>query len=199
MLRQGYCRPLVRELASGVDALYLSGRCDLPETLVARLTAARELASDADGPVPFSFGGYDWLAQPYGLTRRYRFRLDHALAAIGFTTSEKLPSVRVQTRAEALHSPMGPAGVVRWITSALANEGISVAWTLSRLDLHADVQGWNPTGNDRHRFVCRAKKLATYEDDGTLSGWTFGHRKSKTVNGRVYDKTSEIAGNGHDW
>jgi hypothetical protein len=61
------------------------------------------------------------------------------------------------------------------------------------------VQGWNPTGNDRHRFVCRAKKLATYEDDGALSGWTFGNRKSKTVNGRIYDKTREIAGNGHDW
>jgi hypothetical protein len=198
MLRQGYCRPQVRELASGVDALYLSGRCDLPEPLVARLTAARETAREADGPVPFSFGGYDWEMQPHGLGR-YHFRIDHPLAVVGLTTRERLPTLRVQTRAEALHSAMGPAGVVRWITSAITNEGLPIIWTVSRLDLHADVQGWNPTGNDRHRFACRAKTLATYEDDGALSGWTFGNRKSKTVNGRIYDKTREIAGNGHDW
>lgn len=198
MLRVHYCRPVVKELASGVDALYLSGRCELSDALVTRFTAAREAAEKSEAAVGFPFGGYDWEMQPFGLGR-YHFRIDHPLAIVGVTTRDGIPTVRVQTRAEALHSAMGPTGVVRWMTSALTNEGLSIRWTVSRLDLHADVQGWNPTGNDRQRFACRAKKLATYEDDGTLSGFTFGNRRSKTVNGRIYDKTREIAGNGHDW
>jgi hypothetical protein len=198
MLRLHYCRTHVKELTSGVDALYLSARCDLPAALIARLDMARQSATDSEGPVPFAFGGYDWEMQTHGLGR-YHFRLDHPLAIVGVTVSEKLPTFRVQTRAEALHSNMGPRGVVRWITSALHNEALPANWTVSRLDLHADTQGWNPTGNDRYRFVCRARKLATYEDDGALSGFTFGNRSTKTVNGRIYDKTREIAGNGHDW
>ena len=198
MLRQGYCRPRIRELASGVDALYLSARCELPAALVDRLDTARQTAIENEGPFSLSFGGYDWELQPHGLGR-YHFRLDHPLATVGVTTSDKLPTFRVQTRAEALHSQMGPRGVVRWITSALHNEGLPANWIVSRLDLHADTQGWNPTGNDRHRFVCRARRLATYEDDTDLTGFTFGNRSTKSVNGRIYDKTREILGNGHDW
>lgn len=198
MLRVHYCRPHVKELTSGVDALYLSGRTELPDSLVARLDAARDAAVDADTPVMVPFGGYDWEMQSHGLGR-YRYRLDHPLAALGVTTSDKLPTFRLQARAEALHSQMGPRGVVRWITSALHNEGLLVTWTVSRIDLHADTQGWNPTGNDRHRFVCRAHTRATFEDDNELTGFTFGKRSTGTVNGRIYDKTREIAGNGHDW
>lgn len=197
MLRQGYCRPRIRELASGVDALYLSARCELPAALGDRLDTARQTAIENEGPASLSFGGYDWEMQPHGLGR-YHFRLDHPLATVGVTTSDKLPTFRVQTRAEALHSQMGPRGVVRWITSALHNESLPANWIVSRVDLHADTQGWNPTGNDRHRFVCRARKLATYEDDTDLTGFTFGNRSTKSVNGRIYDKTREILGNGHD-
>lgn len=32
-----------------------------------------------------------------------------------------------------------------------------------------------------------------------MAGFSFGNRKSKTVVARIYDKTSEVAGNGHDW
>ena len=193
-----YCRPVVMELASGVDALYLSSRCELPAELVERFTSAREAATETDTPVPFEFGGYDWEMQTHGLGR-YRFRIDHPLATIGVTLSDKLPTFRVQARAEALHSSMGPSGWVRWVTSVLHNERLPVSWIVSRIDLHADTQGWNPTGNSRHRFVCRARKRATYEDDTELTGFTFGQRSTKTVNGRIYDKTREIAGNGHDW
>lgn len=193
-----YCRPRVTELASGVDALYLSGRCELSAELVERLEAARSVAVDAGASVPFGFGGYDWQMQPHALGR-YRFRLDHPLGVVGVTAKDRLPTFRVQARAEALHSMLGPDGFVRWITSAIGNEDLDVGWTVSRIDLHTDVQGWTVTGNDRHRFVCRARTLATYEDDGSLSGFTFGNRSSKSVNGRIYDKTREVAGNGHDW
>lgn len=198
MLRHEFCRPRVRELASGVDALYLSGRCELSAELVARFDAARLEAVNTGSAVVFEFGGYEWELQPHGLGR-YRFRLDHELAVVGVTTKDRLPTFRVQARAEALHCGLGPDGLVAWISSAVGNEGLSVSWTVSRIDLHADVQGWQLDGNDRHRFGCRARALATYEDDGELSGFTFGTRSSKSVNGRIYDKTREIAGNGNDW
>jgi len=188
----------VRELASGVDALYLSGRTELPAIVVEALETARDAAQELERSVTYSFGGYDWEMQPHGMGR-YRFRLDHPLAVVGVTATERLPTFRVQARAEALHSPLGPDGVTRWIESATSNEGLDTRWTVSRIDLHADTQGWTVTGNDRHRFVCRARTLATYEDDGDLSGFTFGNRKSKSINARIYDKTREIAGNGHDW
>ena len=69
MLRVHYCRPNVKELSSGVDALYLSSRCELPADLVDRLTSAREAATDADCPVGFEFGGYDWEMQTRGMGR----------------------------------------------------------------------------------------------------------------------------------
>lgn len=197
MSRVAHCSPVVRELASGVDALYLSGQGDLPGDLEARLALGKEAAQEAGDAVPFAFGGYDWLLQPSSLGK-YRYRLEHPLMALGITPSERLPSFRVQFRAEALHS-IGPRDVVGWIDSAFRNEEIPVSWTVSRIDLHADVQGWKLTGNDRHRFVCRADALATYEESGEFSGFTFGKRASKSVNGRIYDKTREVAGNGHDW
>jgi hypothetical protein len=88
---------------------------------------------------------------------------------------------------------------MRWITGVFDNEGVDVGFTVSRIDLHADWQGWDVSGDDRHRFVCRAHDLATYEDNADLWGFSFGNRKSGSVTARIYDKTREIAGNGHDW
>ena len=43
----------VTEVASGIDALYLSGRADLPPGLALALDEHRERAADDDAPVPF--------------------------------------------------------------------------------------------------------------------------------------------------
>ncbi|MGD9702496.1 MAG: hypothetical protein AB7Q42_09675 [Acidimicrobiia bacterium] len=184
------------ELASGVDSLYLSGRTELPTSLLERLATAKECAQE-DGPVEFSLGGYDWTMAPAGFGK-YRYRLNHPAAVIGLTPGRKLPGIRVQARAEALHSK-GPAALVRWAETVFANEGIAPTFTVSRIDLHADWQGWSVSGDDRHRFVCRARDLATYEDNFELSGFSFGNRKSGSMNARIYDKTREMASNGHDW
>lgn len=185
------------ELAAGIDALYLSGRGTLPAALLDRLELARVAAIEAGSAQPFSMGGYDWLLQPFGLLK-YRFRLEHAGAVVGLTGSEHLPPVRVQARSEALHS-MGADGVVSWVRGLLANEGAAIVLGVSRIDLHSDWQGWYPTGDDRRRFVCRARDLATYEDNAEFSGFSFGNRKTGSMTARIYDKTREIKGNGHDW
>ena len=185
------------ELASGVDALYLSGRAALSTELLDRLEAGKLVAQYAAGAVPFAFGGEDWTIASHGLLK-WSFRLDHPLAVLGLTRSLHLPALRVQARSEALHS-LGADGFMRWLTQLLDQEEVSASFTVSRIDLHADWQGWQLTGDLRHRFVCRAHDLATYEDDFELSGFSFGNRKSGSMVARIYDKTREIAGNGHDW
>ncbi len=188
--------PLV-ELASGIDALYLSGRGTLPVELLARLAEARLVAEATRKAQPFSMGGYDWQLQPFGLLK-YRYRLEHEAAVVGITPSSHFPPVWVQARAEALHS-VGAESVVSWVRGWLANEGAYVVLAVSRLDLHSDWQGWDVCGDDRQRFVCRARALATYEDDGDLTGFSFGNRKTGSMVARIYDKTREIEGKGNDW
>ena len=185
------------ELAAGIDALYMSGRGTLPGTLLERLEVAKLAALDSGTAQPFSMGGYDWQLQVGG-RHMYRYLLSHEAAEVGMTASEKLPPVWVQPRSEALNSA-GADGMVSWARNLLANEGAAIALGVSRIDLHSDWQGWYPTGDERHRFVCRARSLVTYEENAEFSGFTFGKRKTGSMTARIYDKTLEIEGNGHDW
>lgn len=185
------------ELASGVDSLYISGRCDLPGSLITDLETAKLDALDQGSPVGFEFGGYDWELKPSSL-HRYRYWLDHPLAAVGITPSDKLPSLFVQFRSEGIHS-IGADGVLSWLAGAIGNASLSPVWSVSRIDLHADWQGWNLNGDHRRRFVCRSRSLATYEEGPELSGFSFGNRRSKTITARIYDKTNEIATKGGAW
>ena len=48
--------PGVWEVASGLDALYMSGRVEIPEAVIERLQIAREIADEAESPVDLEFG-----------------------------------------------------------------------------------------------------------------------------------------------
>jgi hypothetical protein len=81
----------------------------------------------------------------------------------------------------------------------LGEELGACVFTVSRLDLYVDVQGWCPTGDDRCRFVCRGQTLETYEAGGELTGFTFGRRKTGTIVARIYDKTRDADRKGSDF
>lgn len=187
----------VWELASGIDALYLSARPDLPKDFLSYLELCREWATDMRRPVPceisgtyFGMAGHGW--------GKYRFCLDHPTARIGFSTSRHLPSVRVQPRAEYLHG-VGPETVVAELRALLEPDLGDVHFSVSRVDLFADWQGWALALDDAHRFVCRADTRRTYEVGGLLTGFEFGSRKTKTFSARLYDKTADVAAKGSDW
>ena len=55
----------VHELAAGVDTLYLSCRAALPSSLAERLEFTRILAEEVSAPVPFSFGGLEFVLAPH--------------------------------------------------------------------------------------------------------------------------------------
>lgn len=188
---------MLTELASGVDTLYVSARCDIPASRFEELDQARELARQRSTAERFVFGGYDCELK-LGSLNKHRYRLDHPVARVGISPSDSLPALFVQFQSESIHS-VGATGVLRWLDSVLANEGLDAQIQASRIDLHADWQGWNLIGDQRHRFVCRARSRVTYEDGDDLTGFGFGNLNSKSIIARIYDKTEEMRKTGKDW
>jgi hypothetical protein len=186
-------RPIV-ELLSGVDALYLSGQASLPGELLGRLEVAREDAVRANEARPFLLGGVEFLIKPYGW-QMYRYCLDHPFGRVGFTISSRLPAVRVQPHTEFMQGS-GPRPVVQWYRDLLESECGPILFSVTRLDLFADFQGWELNGDMRRDFLCRAKSRVTYEDDENFNGFNFGKRATGTYSARIYDKTIRAEQNG---
>src|ERR1035437_9586951 len=145
----------IRELASGIDALYLSGRAALPGEFLDRLATARGEAEDSGGAQGISVGGVEFDVASHGMGK-YRYCLSHQRGQVGVSPSTHLPSLRVQPRTEFLHG-LGVRAACEWFMAILAAEVGACVFTVSRLDMYVDVQGWSPSGDDRHRFICRGK------------------------------------------
>jgi hypothetical protein len=190
-------QPRFVELLSGVDALYLSGRCSLPGEILGRLEVAREEAVRANEARPFQLGGIEFQIRPYGW-RMYRYCLDHPFGRVGLTMSNSLPAIRVQPRTEFMQGS-GPRPVVEWYRDLLESECGAVLFSVTRLDLFADFQGWDLDGDMRREFVCRAKSRITYEDDEHFNGFIFGKRDTGTFSARIYDKTIRAEQNGEGY
>jgi len=184
----------VWEVASGLDALYMSGRIEVPESVIERLQTTREVAEEAEGPVGMEFGGVDFEMPPRGLLK-YKYRLDHAFGVIGISPSKSLPPVRIQPYSEFLHR-VGPRGVVQFFRNIIENEMGAVRLGASRLDLYIDVQGWELCVDDRHNFVRRATKVSTHKECDIFNGLVFGSRGTNTIYSRIYDKTIEMGKKG---
>jgi hypothetical protein len=84
---------------------------------------------------------------------------------------------------------LGPRAAAYWFRDILESECGPILFTVSRLDLFADFQGWDLDGDARKEFVSRATARTTYEDDDIFTGFAFGRRKTGTVSSRIYDKS----------
>jgi hypothetical protein len=187
----------LRELASGVDALYCSGRGVLADSFLWGLGRAREEAEITEREVPVPVGDAEFRVQGHGLGK-YRYNLAHEHGVVGVSPSVKLPALRIQPRAAFIHA-VGAREAVGWFRRRFEQDCFGLRLTASRMDLHADWQGWDLRGDDRQRFVCRSEDLVTHEHGDLLSGFQFGHRKNKTISGRIYDKTRELRRSGADY
>ena len=184
------------ELCSGIDALYLSAQGTVPPMLFADLESARSAAEVDSLPVDTTLGGYPVKIQPWAWGK-YRFCAVHELARIGFTWSDKLPAVRFQPTAIALHA-LGPQGTILWAENLLDACGIEASLHVSRLDLHSDWQGIDIRADERQNFVTYSNRRALYEVDDELSGLVFGKRGGALL-ARIYDKTRQAHEKGDDW
>jgi hypothetical protein len=185
------------ELASGVDALYLSGRSVLTQPFLDRLEQFRSLAEQASATMPFDLGGESFGMAPHAFGR-YRYCLEHADGRIGISPSHQLPAVRIQPRSAYLHT-VGPEAAVARFRRTLETECTEIVFSVSRIDLYADFEGWDIGIADRTRFVCRAGSVRTYEEENRFTGFEFGRRSTKTICARIYDKTADVTRTGADW
>ncbi|MGB8649931.1 MAG: hypothetical protein WCD35_04635 [Mycobacteriales bacterium] len=191
-------RDPLRELASGVDSFYLSGRAALPQQLVDDLGAARELARESRVPVTLGLGEcVDFRVQAGGF-HRHTFRLDHPHGIVGVSASSHVPTFYVQIHAAFIHG-VGVCEAIGWFTDLLEGLVGTVDWKTSRVDLFMDSQGWGLEAGDGPRFVCRPKQRITYEEDDVLTGFRLGSGKSGSALARIYDKTAESRLKGTDW
>jgi len=177
----------VVELASGIDALYVSGHAEVPPALLERLEEARAASMVAGGPIHIKFSGEHVRINPRAFLK-YKYWLSHAYGEIGVSPSGSMPPIRFQPKAEYLHA-VTPWVAMQWFLDFMQREVGPMMMKASRLDVFVDVQGWTLDGDDRHRFVSRAKEVTTHEDGTAFSGFEFGRRKTNTVMLRIYDKT----------
>jgi hypothetical protein len=189
-------RPLL-ELASGVDALYLSGHATPLPGVFDRLDRLRDEAAETGYEVRDRLEDIEFLVAGHGFGK-YHYLLRHEYGQVGLTKSRALPTVRIQPRTEFLHGA-GPLGAVRWFEGALWPIVGPMHISVSRLDLHADWQGWVLSGEDRRSFVCRAEQRDLYETGEALTGLQFGRRNTGTVCARIYDKSREQREKGTDF
>src|SRR5271154_5180335 len=84
--------PVLQEMTSGVDALYLSGHGYLSKGFLAQLEEERSFADRVSVPVPFVLGPLTLGLTPHGWGK-YRYCLDHETGRIGFTPSRARPAL----------------------------------------------------------------------------------------------------------
>ncbi len=185
------------ELASGVDALYLSGKTALGPALIARLEDSRADAIALDARPPVQFGALSFSMEPHGWGK-YRYCLTHPYLRLGLTDKLGIPAIRVQPRAEFLHG-VGARAAAHTIADLLEGECGAVRLVVSRIDLFADVQGWEIDGDERRNFVTRATARRTFEEGDAFTGLQFGSRSTGTASGRIYDKTRDIVRTGAEF
>ncbi len=187
----------LRELACGVDGLYLTSPDRLAYEVFADLVELKTRASkEPDDPVLLEVGEVSLRVAPHAFNR-YPICLKSPHAQIGLSASKNMPPMYVQLRARALHGK-GVEESLAWLDAVASLFGVPGDWRPSRVDLFCDVQGWNLTPEDRLAFVCRASAQTMYETRGQLTGFTFGKRGSD-VSARGYNKTIELEHSDAKW
>lgn len=191
--------PGLTELASGIDALYMSGHGEVSARLLAELEAAKVRAQEDDSDVALSLGGVAARLEPRSFGRyAYRLKTEHGLIGLMASSTSPLPPVRMQPRADHLHA-VGPRASVAWFEGLVGSFTGGLRTTVARLDVFSDWHGFALTADDRKRFVCRAKRCDTHEDGEALTGFEFGRRNTHTLAARIYDKSVDMKRTGNLW
>ncbi len=185
------------EVASGIDALYVSGHGTVSPSLLRALPAHRSAAEELGEPVPIDFGDGGWVVEPRGWLL-YRYSLRHEHSRLGITDKLSIPALRFQPLSEFLHA-VGPAEALVWIQQQADEAAPKARLTGTRLDVYADWQGWPLGRDDLDRFVRRASAYKIHGSRADWTGFDFGRRKSGTVVARIYDKTRQVSDEGKDW
>ena len=193
----------IRVLASGVDSLYMSARGELQNGLDVALRTTREMANDEDVVISYRDEDGSYLLRSHGW-RGYPFWLSSPRFELYIGAAKPFPQAYVALHSSFIHT-VGVEKAVDSVHSELG--GVFFAgdpmFAPSRIDLYADVQGWQPRSDDFGHFVCRAVRRKVFEQPSEmhqvgrmLSGFTFGRG---AVVGRIYNKSLEMRVRGSTW
>jgi hypothetical protein len=195
----------LRVLSSGVDTLYLSAKGSVRPAAWEWLELVKAQAVEAREPVMFEFPvtGRRFAVKPHGL-RVHAYWLSSPDFELIMGKNDRFPPAMVQFHSAFLHS-VGMEAAVDAAASVLAEDVF--AWppelSVSRIDLYADVQGWELELTDLRRFVSMGRvrrgfeNVEAFQSGHRLTGFRFGMGGALMV--RVYDKTIEIGRRGQAW
>jgi len=174
----------VRILAAGVDSLYVSAKGELRTDVTGHLEALQSSVRDTGEPAIFSLpdDSRSFLVNPTGL-RRHRLWLRSPSAELLLCSVAPQPDAYVQLHSAFIHT-IGIDDAIADIEGMLSISSYFFVRpplrTVSRIDIHADQQGWEPRRDDLDRFVTRARRRQSFEQvhmqGRMLTGITFGRR-----------------------
>ena len=188
-----------RIVGCDVDTIYLSTTAIVAEVLVQLYKQLKSAAkSDArEGPLPsLEIAGHRFTVQPFG-AKGAPYVLDggELVLKINPHAVEPFPTAIVEVHSLPLWKLGADAAIAlaeAVLAAALWPEGsgtpLAVRAQISRIDLAADVQGVEPTPEDRTRFVTRAGCVDMHTVRGQFTGLSFGRGE---IHARLYDKTAE--------
>jgi hypothetical protein len=191
-------------LSAGVDSLYLSFAGRLEPALLERMEELKQEARGSSQPVPISFdNGRATVVQPHGWGF-YAYSIHCSDFDVHLSGSEHVPPVYMRLSSLFLHSvgcDAAAAAAAAFVQDSLMQP--LKPTVVSRIDVYADFQGWQPVIEDFNRFVTRSVTNQAYfepvqvnQAGQRLSGFRFG--KGSFV-GRLYDKRLEIQTSGKGW
>jgi hypothetical protein len=193
----------LRILAAGVDSLYVSVKGEVWDGLPLVLRRMVEMAEGETVPCTFREGGPDFLLRSHGW-RGYPFWVTSPRFELYLGAAAPFPPAYVQLHSPYLHT-LGAEDAAAEVEEFLATDVFhgQMEIAASRVDVYADVQGWEPRYDDFLRFACRGVRRRMYEVAGQLhasgrrlSGFVFG---AGDVLARVYDKTLQMQATGQTW
>ena len=206
---------MVSVLAAGLDSVYVSVRAELRPGLLMVLRSVQEDAIQSHQRavvVDLRHDGGAFLLRPYGW-RGWPVRMDSPRYTVCLGAADPFPAIYIMVRSAFLHT-VGAEEALS-ITDELVTRdlcGGPAELRVSRADVYADEQGWEPRPSDLGRFVTRAVWRRMFEEPDhddvpaaprrahasgrRFSGFTFG---KGAVVARIYDKTLEMAQTGDTW
>jgi len=176
----------------GVDTLEATFDGDLADGTAERLGHAKQLAQQSNKPQPVMVGPSEFFVDAKG-AGMYQWRLsDSDLLLRVACDGSPVPLVSARLRASAL-ATFGHEALYQDAVIAAAALGADTQYSITRLDLAADLQGWVPTPGEMAGIVCPATYRAHHTDG---AGFTFQYGKGQIVT-RIYNKSAEIVARGH--
>jgi hypothetical protein len=195
----------VRVRSTGIDTLNLTARGKLRDEAVELVAGRQSEARVSEEPqlVEFPITSQAFMVKPFGW-RGYTYWLSSPDFELMLGKSEKFPAVVVQLHSAYLHS-MGVDRGLDLMEGLLRHEILAGAYDLavSRIDIYADVQGWELRLADLDRFVSFGRHRRGFQENqqafavgSRLSGFMIGR---DALVARLYDKTAEIQKRGLGW